>query len=127
MSDPPALPCILVVDDDEASRHLVELALRDLAVEVLTCGEPSAVLNLVIEKRPAAVVLDVMMPGLDGPTIVTQIRSAGLDVVPKMVLWSAMGASELQEKARQCGADAIVMKVAGPSVLARQLATWLDL
>ena len=126
MSDEHPLPRVLCVDDDEASRRLVEVALRGLDVEVLLCGDSKLVLDLVATMRPVAMVLDVMMPGVDGPTLVRRIHDAGLEVVPKIVLWSAMGASDLQLRARECGADAIALKVAGPDVLRQQIARWLE-
>ena len=57
---------MLVVDDDEASRRLVEIALRRLDVEVVATGDPHQVIGLVLDLHPAVIVLDVMMPGLDG-------------------------------------------------------------
>lgn len=121
------LPRVLVVDDDEASRHLVEVALRGVEVEVVTCADPTAVLDLVREWAPFAIVLDVMMPGVDGATVVERIHEAELEKTPKIVLWSALDSGALQRRAKECGADAVALKVAGPGVLVRQLLEWLAL
>ena len=125
--DSSRLPCVLVVDDDEASRHLVEIALRGLEVEVVSCADPTAVLDLVLEWAPDAIVLDVMMPGMDGATVVKRIHEAQLEKTPKLVLWSALDSGALQQRAQECGADAVALKLAGPSVLTRQLVEWLGL
>ena len=120
-----ALPRVLVVDDDEASRRLVSVALRDHRVEVVSCADPTAVVDLVREWRPVAIVLDVMMPGLDGPGVIRRLRAADLDAPPRIVLWSAMAAGALARLAEECGADAVVLKIAGPRVLVDELERWL--
>lgn len=120
---------VLVVDDDEASRRLVEVALRRLDVEILLTGEPRAVVGLVRDLRPAVIVLDVMMPGLDGPMVAEKIRALAPESGggAKIILWSALDAFQLQERAAACGADAVVLKVAGPAALVQEVGALLDL
>jgi len=118
---------VLVVDDDEASRRLVEVALRGLPVDVTLCADPAQVVDLVDELRPAVIVLDVMMPGLDGPMVVERVREADSEAAPKIVLWSALDTTALQEKGRATAADAVVLKVAGPAALVQEVGELLEL
>jgi len=117
---------VLVVDDDEASRRLVEVALRGLDVEIHTEDDPEAVADRVRELGPAVLVLDVMMPNLDGPMVVAQLREADVEL-PKIVLWSALDAGRLQELGGEAGVDAVVLKIAGPAALVQEVGRLLEL
>ena len=78
-------PLILVVDDDATVRELVERHLERAGFAVVTAGGGQEGLRLVRELRPAAVTLDIMMPDLDGWTVLAAIKGdpelAGIPVV----------------------------------------------
>ena len=78
-------PLILVVDDDATVRELVERHLERSGFAVVTAGGGQEGLRLVRELRPAAVTLDIMMPDLDGWTVLAAIKGdpelAGIPVV----------------------------------------------
>ena len=65
---------ILVVDDDATTRDLVERHLERVGFAVATAGGGQEGLRLVRELRPAAVTLDIMMPDLDGWTVLAAIK-----------------------------------------------------
>jgi signal transduction histidine kinase/DNA-binding response OmpR family regulator len=67
-------PLILVVDDDVTVRELVERHLERSGFAVATAGGGQEGLRLVRELRPAAVTLDLMMPDLDGWTVLAAIK-----------------------------------------------------
>jgi signal transduction histidine kinase/CheY-like chemotaxis protein len=67
-------PLILVVDDDATTRELVERHLERSGFAVVTAGGGQEGLRLVRELRPAAVTLDIMMPDLDGWTVLAAIK-----------------------------------------------------
>ena len=56
----------LVVDDDEPSRALLADLLGDEGYEVLTAPDGAAALTLLSQQRPAVILLDLVMPGMDG-------------------------------------------------------------
>lgn len=122
--DGPA-PRILIVEDDPANARLAELAFRNSRAEVSVHGRAFGVLERVAELRPALVLLDVMMPGLEGPSLVELLRADAELAGTRVVLWSALDPELLEQKGRECGADATFEKVAGPSALLRQISTWL--
>jgi DNA-binding response OmpR family regulator len=57
--------CILVVDDEPVNLHVVESALAD-TYDILTAQNGNEAIRQIKEKHPALILLDVMMPGLDG-------------------------------------------------------------
>lgn len=58
--------CVLIVDDDEGVRRLLAYELQPLGVEVLEASDGRSALELASSERPDAILLDVLMPGLDG-------------------------------------------------------------
>lgn len=70
------MPKILVVDDDPAIRSLVADSLSIEGYEVCEAEDGFAGLRAVEAYRPDCVLLDVMMPGLDGHQVLQRIRAA---------------------------------------------------
>ncbi|MCC6791897.1 MAG: response regulator transcription factor [Thermomicrobiales bacterium] len=73
-------PRILVVDDEENIRFLVVTALELAGMEAATAATGREALDLIASRRPDAVVLDVMLPDLDGFTVLQRMRDQGNDV-----------------------------------------------
>src|SRR3978361_626265 len=71
---------VLVVDDEENVTHLVSSALRFDGFETLTADNGNSALAAVAESDPDLMVLDVMMPGLDGLGVLHNLRAAGSQV-----------------------------------------------
>jgi DNA-binding response OmpR family regulator len=89
MADPryvSAPPKILVVDDDPAVCALVKDVLELEGFEVTVAGDGYAGLRAIDAERPDCVVLDVMMPGLDGHGVLTRIRAQGGRHLPVVML-----------------------------------------
>ena len=76
---------ILVVDDDRAVRESLRRSLAFNGYQVDLATDGYAALDAVIAQRPDAMVLDVMMPRLDGLEVCSRLRSAG-DDLPILVL-----------------------------------------
>jgi CheY-like chemotaxis protein len=70
----PDAPVILVVDDDTTVRELVERHLQRAGFAVVTAASGTEGLKRVRDIRPAAVTLDIMMPDLDGWTVLAAIK-----------------------------------------------------
>jgi diguanylate cyclase (GGDEF)-like protein len=81
---PPA-PLALVVDDDAASRAMMRATLEASGFEVADCGDGAEGLAVFAERRPQLVILDVVMPGVDGFEVLDTLRkrpeSAGTPVL----------------------------------------------
>jgi two-component system response regulator MprA len=80
-----ALARVLVVDDEPALRDALESSLAFEGYEVTTASDGLEALDAIAEKSPDLVLLDIMMPRMDGLTTVRRLRSRG-DTVPVLML-----------------------------------------
>ncbi|HEX6762344.1 MAG TPA: response regulator [Gaiellaceae bacterium] len=100
---------ILVVDDVPENVRLLEAVLAPRGYDVLTANDGVAALELVASADPDLVLLDVMMPGLDGYAVCAQLRDDDTTaVLPIIMVTSSVG----QEKTRaiEAGADDFIPK-----------------
>jgi CheY-like chemotaxis protein len=87
---------VLVVDDEPVLRGLVAEALRDEGYAVAEAGDGLALLDRLAAERPDLVLLDVMMPGLDGRQAFLVMRSrADLPQVPVVMMSAAVSPDRL--------------------------------
>lgn len=70
-------PLVLVVDDEENIRFLVESALELAGIASVSAADGRSALSAVTAERPDLIVLDVMMPELDGFEVVRRLRDTG--------------------------------------------------
>lgn len=104
---------VLVVDDDDMIRRLVRAVLEADEFEVAEARDGQRALELASEARPSVVVLDVMMPGIDGVEV---CRRLDHDQV-KVVILTARDDPKLEAEARSAGADAFMTKPFAPMEL----------
>jgi len=93
-----AVPHILVVDDDDSVREITQLALEMVGGwQVVAANSGVTALELARSHRPDAVLLDVMMPGMDGPTTFRHLQAdeATRDI-PVILLTAKVLAGERQ-------------------------------
>jgi two-component system alkaline phosphatase synthesis response regulator PhoP len=69
-----AKPKILVVDDEQSIRNLVSAYLSKEEYEIYTAGDGIAGLKVAQEHKPDLIILDVMLPGMDGIELLTKLR-----------------------------------------------------
>lgn len=115
----------LVVDDDPVSLQITTRVLHRLDVDNRAVSQSYGLLNHIVSYRPSLVLLDVNMPGLDGPTLVTLIRADREIATTTILLHSALEAEQLARKARECGADGYVPKSLGLIYLEKSLIRWI--
>ena len=70
---------VLVVDDEDSIVELLSVSLKFQGFEVHTAKNGSAALDLARDVKPDAVILDVMMPGMDGFGVLRRLRADGID------------------------------------------------
>ena len=109
---------VLVVDDEENVVHLVASALRFDGYEAVTADNGNSALAAVAEYDPDLVVLDVMMPGLDGHAVLQHLRAAG-SAVPVIFLTARDGASDRVAGLRSGADDYVVKPFSVEELLAR--------
>jgi signal transduction histidine kinase/DNA-binding response OmpR family regulator len=71
---PSSAPLVLVVDDEKATRELITRGLQKEGFRVLVAASGEEALRLAREKRPDAISLDVLMPGMDGWTVLRSLK-----------------------------------------------------
>ncbi|MEL6310097.1 MAG: response regulator [Chloroflexota bacterium] len=65
---------IVVAEDDELTRYLLKLSLEETNHEVKAVTNGREAIQLIIMEKPAVIVLDLMMPGVNGGEVITQVR-----------------------------------------------------
>jgi signal transduction histidine kinase/CheY-like chemotaxis protein len=86
-SRPPGNDCVLVVDDDATARELIAEQLKAEGFSVVTAAGGLEGLKLAKELRPIAITLDVMMPDLDGWSVLAALRQdADLAEIPVIMI-----------------------------------------
>jgi DNA-binding response OmpR family regulator len=100
-------PKVLIVDDDPNIRTALETFLRTAGYEPLAAANANEGLRLLYSERPALVLLDVVMPGMDGWEMASRIRE--LSDVPLIII-SAKGEEADKLHGFQLGADDYVTK-----------------
>jgi two-component system KDP operon response regulator KdpE len=98
---------VLVVDDDPAMRRTLSINLRARDYEVETAGDGRSALQVVDERMPDVVLLDLGLPDLDGISVLKRLRS--FTQVPVIVV-SARSESDDKVEALDLGADDFITK-----------------
>ncbi|MGA3124349.1 MAG: PAS domain S-box protein [Polyangiaceae bacterium] len=104
---------VLVVDDDSAALRLMEATLKLLGHGVTCVARPSDALLAVVQKVPSAVVLDLLMPDMDGFELLEHLRALpGMRDVPVLV-WTVHDLTQPERKRLLEAAQGIVSKREG--------------
>ena len=70
---------VLIVDDEPLNRALLEVMLAGHGYELLTAASGEAALAIVAQQRPDLILLDIMMPGMDGYQVAATIKANAAD------------------------------------------------
>jgi len=109
---------LLVDDEEEFVQTLAErIRMRELGSEIALNGEEA--LAKLAEKLPDVMVLDFNMPGIDGLTILEQVKKTYPDV--QVVMLTAHGTREMEKKARDLGAFDYLQKPVGIDKLTKTI------
>ena len=122
MTDPPAR--ILVVDDVPQNVRLLEAVLEAHGYETVSASDGRAALELAVSAKPDLVMLDVMMPELDGYAVCRQLREHEETAVLPVIMLTA---SEGMEKTKgiEAGADDFIPKPFNPHELLTRIRSLL--
>ncbi len=124
------MPKILIVDDEPHIRILLEQTMEDLedqGVDLLLADNGEAALAIIREERPELVLLDVMMPRMNGFEVCRAVKhDLGLEGV-YVVLLTAKGQEFDRQKGLEAGADAYVTKPFNPDEIVARARAVLNL
>jgi DNA-binding response OmpR family regulator len=112
---------VLVVDDDPYIFELVQIYIASDRVEILQAPDAYTGLDLALREDPDVILLDIMMPGMDGLEMCRLLRDTPeIERIPVIIL-SAKAKKKDIEAGYEAGADDYVTKPFEPDVLARRI------
>lgn len=115
-------PLILVADDDELLRELLEYRLSARGYMVIAVGDGMAAYQACKEHRPALVVLDAMMPELDGFALLRRLQAEGMLADTQVIMLTARGLEDDIVGAFRSGAADYLQKPFKPEELMSRIA-----
>jgi DNA-binding response OmpR family regulator len=121
-----AAPLVLLAEDDEDVPALAQLVLRRSGFEVVAVGDGEAALAAAAERAPAAAVLDVSMPRLDGLETARRLRERPECAGMRILLLTARVGETDRERGRAAGADDQLDKPFSPAALAERVRALLS-
>ncbi len=105
---------IIVIDDDPAMTELLQLLLQTASSEIFTANSGPVGIDLIRSKNPDVVILDLMMPDMDGWQVCKRVRE--FSDIPILVL-SALDNPGIVAEALDAGADDYLIKPVASGVL----------
>ncbi|MDI6873567.1 response regulator transcription factor [Candidatus Solincola sp.] len=100
----------LVVDDDQLFLRLLELNLAKIGIKVYTAPSGREALRLAAAEKPDIILLDIMMPGMDGYEVLRQLKASGETRDIPIIMLTAKSGMEDRARCREMGAEAYITK-----------------
>lgn len=101
---------VLIVDDEPNILLSLEFLMRKAGYDVRTASDGQKALDEIARKKPDVVLLDVMMPKLDGFTVCQRIKTTPAWQDVRVIMLTARGRDVEREKGRVVGADDYIVK-----------------
>jgi DNA-binding response OmpR family regulator len=101
---------ILVVDDEPQVVWMLQFSLEAEGYQTLSARDGRAALDEVREHHPSVVLLDIMMPVMDGWAFLEELQALPAEERPRVIVVSARSSLRDRAKAAELGADAFVAK-----------------
>jgi DNA-binding response OmpR family regulator len=116
-------PLVLVADDDPDILLLITLTLERDGYEVVAAKDGLSALTAAVERVPHLVLLDLMMPGLDGYEVTRRLRGEPITKDVPIVIVTAAAEETQAARALEAGADAYMKKPFSPRELLARTAS----
>jgi len=117
---------VLIVDDEDHLRMLIEQALEELeddGVELITAANGEEALQLIMDQRPNLVFLDVMMPKMNGIEVCRRVKQEMKLEDVYIIILTAKGQELDKKKGEEVGADMYMTKPFDPDKLLEKART----
>ena len=115
---------ILVIDDDITALDIVSFLFEQRGYEVERCADGFAAIEYCRQITPDLIIVDLMMPQINGVATVEEIRDLGLSDVP-IIAFTAVDDAELHQSARQAGCNDVLTKPLRPEKLVARIKAYL--
>ncbi|MFW6086870.1 MAG: diguanylate cyclase [Myxococcota bacterium] len=120
------LPKVLVVDDDEFSAALIDHTLRNAGFMSSHCQDPAQAIERVAQELPDLIILDVMMPEMDGFELCRRVRRHPAMRFTPILFVTRRGDVEQRVKGLEAGADDYIAKPFEPAELVARVRSHLQ-
>lgn len=114
------MPKVLIVDDEADVVRLLQFRFEKEGFETITATDGQTALSAVESEMPDLVLLDIMMPLMDGMEVLRQIRSRRRTSKIPVIMLTAKTTSITVDEARQLWVSDYIMKPFDPEVLVRK-------
>ena len=101
---------VLVIDDQDTSRSVIDHYLQATGADVISVASGVAGLGALARQSFDLIIVDHMMPGMDGPTFAEAVKTLNLKKMPKLILSSSAGYACTHAEAQTLGFDAALCK-----------------
>jgi CheY-like chemotaxis protein len=125
--NPPTASTILIADDEVYMLRLLEMTFKKGGFTVVSCRDGQEALAQAAATKPQLIVLDVMMPGLDGLGALRQLKGNPATRDIPVVVLSAKGHALTKVEAEQAGAVMFLAKPFSPNQLLSEVQKILGL
>jgi two-component system alkaline phosphatase synthesis response regulator PhoP len=120
------VPEVLIVDDSPDLRNVLEFTLTDLGFSVRQAKDGIDALDALVARSPDCIVLDLMMPDMDGFKLLTEMRSRRLAPDARVVILSSKDDEKTLVRGFELKADEFFMKPVDPDVVASKIAALIE-
>lgn len=110
---------ILIIDDDMTALDIVDYLFEDKGFEVARRADGITALDCVEEEKPDAILVDLMMPKMNGQECVKLIREKGINV--PIVAFTAVDDPEIHQEALDAGCNLVLTKPCKPALLVHHI------
>jgi len=110
---------ILIIDDDVTALDIVDFLFEDHGFEVIRRADGISALECIEREAPDIVLIDLMMPKMNGQECIRQIRHKGLKL--PIVAFTAVDDPEVHREAMEAGGNLVLTKPCKPTVLVKHI------
>lgn len=104
------MPTILIVDDDSLISDMYSLKFKEAGFHVVTASDGKAALEIAAKEKPDAVLLDVILPHMDGFEILQEFKKRGILNETRAFMLSNVGGQDDVERGMRLGASDYIIK-----------------
>lgn len=110
---------ILIIDDDVTALDIVDYLFEDKGYDVIRRADGLSALECVDDVQPHIILIDLMMPKMNGQECIKEIRHKGMQV--PIVAFTAVDDPEIHKEAMDAGCNLVLTKPCKPNVLVKHI------
>lgn len=110
---------ILIIDDDVTALDIVDFLFEDKGYDVVRRTDGISALECVAEESPDIILIDLMMPKMNGQQCIAALRANGVSV--PIVAFTALDDPEVHQEARDAGCNKVLTKPCKPNTLIQEI------